>query len=771
VRFGFGIKGVLLGVIAGLTVAGVDVMAEPIVPDDTPWTVDDADPGSFPKSIEDLLARDRDADELSPPSQDQPGPAPAAPSSPRDRLGPPQLPGTIETARERLPETLRPVEPSAYPPPVAAVPAPSGPGLGEAPNAGMPEPEPAPAPIAQPAPAGPAQATPPVPEVTQPTIATNGKLYLPLQRYLDAKSATDLTRYAASDRAALSAHYEKTVGEPLWVTKAGYNDGAKSLIAELEKASEWGLSSTDYVIPQLQSASGDLDFTELTAAEVKLSLVALEYARHARGDRIDTPTVQLSSYIDRKPQIIEAPKVLAALLSAPDKGAYMRSLHPKHPQFELLRRKLAEVRTQRSGGTLPEPIPMGPKIMAGKEHAHVVLVRRLLGTPVPTSKADGSPPRETYLDEDLARAIADHKTRQQIEPVNTSITDALRRSLNARISLDENTILANMEQWRWMPEDLGSTYIWVNVPEFLVRVTKNGATLHEERVVTGRYETQTPIFSNKMRTVVFQPSWNVPDSIKVNELLPGLRSGRDSIAEQGLRVKRGSQLADATQIDWNRQDIRNYHIFQPPGPKNVLGVVKFLFPNKHAVYLHDTPSKRLFNEKIRTFSHGCMRVRDPVRLAEVIMAEDKGWHTASVQQLVADGPPDNEVPLERPIPVHVTYFTVWIGDDMAASVFPDIYGHEKRIKLALAGRWEEIETNPDHLAPADLNQVASVEEWSPPEIEPPRPVSRRRDVQAYVEQPLPEPRSTPTGYKQRQARAAKRKPGMGDFMSNIFGQN
>ncbi len=769
-RFGFGMKSVLFGVIAGLTVAGGDVMAEPIVPDDTPWTVDDADPGSFPQSIEDLLARDRDQDELPPPSQNQPAPAPAAPSLSQDRLSA-EPPSTIETARERLPETLRPVEPPASSPPVAAVPALSGPGLGPTPNAGMPEPEPAPAPIAQPAPAAPTQAIPPAPQVTQPTIATNGKLYLPLKRYLDAKAATDLARYAASDRAVLAAHYEKTVGEPLWVSMDGYNDAAKSLIAELEKASEWGLSGTDYVIPQLPSASGEHDFTELTAAEVKLSLAALEYARHARGDRIDTPTVQLSSYIDRKPQVIEAPKVLAALLSVTDKGAYLRSLHPKHPQFELLRRKLAELRAQRSAGTLPQPIPMGPKITAGKEHAQVVLVRQLLGTPVPSSKPDGSPARDTYLDEDLASAIADYKTKQQIEPVNTSITDALRRSLNARISLDENTLIANMEQWRWMPEDLGDTYIWVNVPEFLVRVTKNGATLHEERVVTGRYETQTPIFSNKMRTVVFQPSWNVPESIKVNELLPGLRAGRDPIAEQGLRVKRGNQLVDASQIDWNRQDIRNYHIFQPPGPKNVLGVVKFLFPNKHAVYLHDTPSKRLFNEKIRTFSHGCMRVRDPVRLAEVIMAEDKGWDTASVQQLLANGPPDNEVPLERPIPVHVTYFTVWIGDDMAASIFPDIYGHEKRIKLALAGRWEEIETNPDHLTPADPNQVASVEDWTPPDTESPRPVSRRREVQADVEPPRPEPRSTATGYKQRQARPAKRKPGMGDFMSNIFGQN
>jgi murein L,D-transpeptidase YcbB/YkuD len=675
-------------------------------------------------------------------------------------------------------------------PPVAAREQPEE-GLGPNPNAGTPPPEPAPPAPAMAQPIVPPPAPPAAP-VTQPSVALNGKIYLPLKRYLDTRADTELARYAANDRAALAAHYEKTVGEALWVSRTGFNDAARALIAELEKAGEWGLDAAGYDIPRLEDRNGDYGFGNLAAAEVKLSLAAMAYARHARGDRIGAPTEQLSSYIDRKPQIIEAPKVLTALLAAPDKAEYLRSLHPKHPQFALLRQELAELRAHKRDGTLPQPIPMGPKLTPGKDHAHIVLVRSLMGTPVPTRKPDGSPARDTYFDEDLARAIIDYKTKQQIEPATATITDTLRKSLNARASLDESTLIANMEQWRWMPEDLGATHVWVNVPEFLVRVKKDGTTLHEERIVTGRYETQTPIFSNRMRTVVFQPYWNVPDSIKVKELLPGLRAGRNPIAEQGLQVKRGKEIVDATQIDWNRQDIRNYHIFQPPGPKNVLGVVKFLFPNKHAVYLHDTPAKKLFNERLRTFSHGCMRVRDPVRLAEVIMAEDKGWDSANVQQLVSDGPPDNEITLDRPIPVHVSYFTAWVNGDGTVATFPDIYGHEKRIKLALEGRWDEIDKGADHLAPADPNAVASQGDtaaetaavrgtaWRNPDLEPAAPATppgarrlARGPGAAPIEFELPQAgmREKPNTAKQSQRHAKRKRNVSGGFLPGMFSQN
>ncbi len=839
------VRAVVAGALAGLALAASasGLRAEPAVPDDTPWTVDDADPGKHPNTIEEILSRDRGANgedqDIQPPGQDQPDYAiKNDPAFSEDRLSP-KLPAQIDTAREHVPDTIRAVEPAAVnpqqpqpsapataavpvkpsdraltapppqarqtivqPPPVAAAPvpvprapvqgattAPSAPLASQPPPAAGPVPGSAPAAAAAAAPAP--QATPaalapadaavaqdghdpsapppvaiPAEQVSQAAVGVNGKLYLPLKRYFETKSETALSNFIASDRAALSAFYDKTVGEALWVTKDGYNDGAKSLIAEISKADEWGLASADYKIPAVTPRNGEYNFEDLADAEVKLSLTALEYARHARGDRIDTPADQLSSYIDRKPQLIEPAKLLDGLLAAADKGAYLRSLHPKHPQFELMREKLVQLRQHQRDGTEPEKIPGGPKITPGKEHSQVALVRRRLGIAAPAVEADGTGASETYFDEALARAIMDYKTKRQIEPVNATITDALRAHLNQSAQIDEEKLLANMEQWRWMPDDLGETYVWVNVPEFLVRVRKNDQTIHEERVVTGRYETQTPIFSNRLKTVVFQPRWNVPESIKVNELLPKLRSGGNPIEGQGLVLERNGKQVSAWDVDWNRQDIRNFHIYQPPGDSNVLGVVKFLFPNKHSVYLHDTPSKRLFNEKIRTFSHGCMRVRNPVRLAEVIMAEDKAWDREKVAELIASGPEDNVVALDRPIPVHVTYFTMWVSESGDVQTFPDIYGHEKRIRLGLNGRWEEIEKNTDHLAPADPAAVASREDWGDQDDDAPR-TSRRRV--SYPQRQAE--RAAPPLPAYKQAQPAQKKPSFNDFFSNVFGLN
>ena len=188
-------------------------------------------------------------------------------------------------------------------------------------------------------------------------------------------------------------------------------------------------------------------------------------------------------------------------------------------------------------------------------------------------------------------------------------------------------------------------------------------------------------------------------SIKINELLPKLRAGDNPIGGQGLAIKRNGRDIDVWDIDWNTANISEYHIYQPPGETNVLGVVKFLFPNKHSVYLHDTPAKKLFNEKVRMFSHGCMRVRNPVQLAEVIMSEDKGWDKNKIHDMAYDGPPDNDIALDTPIPVHVTYFTAWVDDTGKLKTFADVYGHQKRIILGLEGRWSEIVKNRDHLLP------------------------------------------------------------------------
>jgi len=275
-------------------------------------------------------------------------------------------------------------------------------------------------------------------------------------------------------------------------------------------------------------------------------------------------------------------------------------------------------------------------------------------------------------------------------------------------------LLANMEEWRWMPDDLGDLHILANIPEFMVHLVKDGKDIHSERIVVGEVGKQTTIFTRNLKTIVFKPLWRVPESIKVRELLPSLRRGGGLFRQYGLQLetKDGAPL-DYRGIDWRTADIRDYEVVQPPGPKNVMGVVKFTFPSQHTIFMHDTIDKWMFGRATRTLSHGCLRLRNPMRMAELVLAEDKGWDAAHVNQVLNDGPRNNEIVIDHKIPVHLVYFTAWVDDKGSVRSYRDIYGHEKRITQALQGKWDQINVGHDHLAPVEPVEPSTLAESAP----------------------------------------------------------
>lgn len=457
---------------------------------------------------------------------------------------------------------------------------------------------------------------PPAPDAAQPSVVTI--IADPIAADVRQRLARIGSSLAKDERQALLQYYAVDGAKPLWATDKALSPRGLALQAELQKADDWGLQSRDFELPARLGA--DASPEQLGDAELKLSLAALKYARFARGGRTD-PT-QLSTYLDRKAQLLPPKRVFDELRAAAEPDTYLRGLHPQHPQFEKLRQALLALRD------IPAPV------------------------------TDVTPD----------------------EP-KTAKTAALPERGSVR------KLIANMEMWRWMPTDLGSMYLMVNVPEFQFRLVRNGQVIHTERVVTGKPDTQTPIFSDMMETVVFKPTWNVPDSIKVKELLPALVRNPAALSRQGLKVSYKGQDVDPTTIDWATTDIRALHVFQPPSGDNALGIVKFLFPNKHAVYLHDTPSKALFNQSRRTFSHGCIRVRNPVQLAEALMEIDRNWSPAQVKaQLAAGAPDNNNTTLAKKFPVHVAYFTAWANDAGDIQYFPDVYAYETNIHLGLEGK-------------------------------------------------------------------------------------
>jgi murein L,D-transpeptidase YcbB/YkuD len=453
---------------------------------------------------------------------------------------------------------------------------------------------------------------------------------------------------SAEQRAALTAFYAARANEPVWAGPQGLNPAAQRIAAEIGRADEWGLDASDFAVPAAPSA--DASAADLVEAELKVAVAVLTYAHHARGGRMNPSDLSLS--IDRAPPLIEPKRVLDEITASAEPDTYLRKLHPQHAGFERLRQLYLALRAA--------PAP-APEPAAAEE---------------PTGKGAKS----------KAKATSAKAARPEFTP--------------------ERRVLLNMEQWRWMPESLGDMYVWVNIPEFTLRVVRNGEVVHTERVITGKPENQTPIFSDEMETVVFHPSWGVPNSIKVKELLPGLLRGSDTLTRNGLRAEYRGQRVDPESIDWAATDIRNVHIYQPPGGENVLGVVKFLFPNRHDVYMHDTPTKNLFNAEVRAFSHGCMRVRNPVRLAEIVMAYSDGWGAERVAQQIKSGPQNNNVQLSRRIPVHVTYFTVAADGAGKGQFFRDIYGHERRIQMGLDGKAHLIVKKREDLGPVRAEIVS-----------------------------------------------------------------
>src|SRR5262245_3771923 len=285
-----------------------------------------------------------------------------------------------------------------------------------------------------------------------------------------------------------------------------------------------------------------------------------------------------------------------------------------------------------------------------------------------------------------------HPTQPQFEALRQKLIEFRRSKANDAHVATTRLILLNMERWRWLPSDLGAFYVIVNVPEFMLRVIANGEQALTARVVVGKPDTQTPIFSSKMEEIVFNPYWNLPDSIKSQEVLPSTQrrtgwfsgGGWDTYVfkRHNLRVSIEGREVDPAKIDWKGVDIETLDIYQPPGPGNVLGKVKFMFPNKHDVYMHDTPMRFAFDEPTRAQSHGCVRVENPDQLALLILRRDQGWSQSKTASAIKHGY-DQHVALKQKIPVHITYFTLRVNEDGSISTFADLYGHDARMAAAL----------------------------------------------------------------------------------------
>ncbi|MFN3744666.1 MAG: murein L,D-transpeptidase [Hyphomicrobiaceae bacterium] len=533
----------------------------------------------------------------------------------------------------------------------------------------------------------------PTPPVAAPAGPTPPPLNAALLAAIDSSRPTARQGQEREWHDAIRAFYAARQGQPVWTTDSGLTTAAEALAAEMGRADEWGLDPAAFDVKGLPAGSATPEV--LAAAELKLTNALVTYAWHARGGRVDPS--QLSKWLDQSPRPLDVKALLEQFAGESDPSLALQKLHPQHRQFELLRQAYLKARAAKTVAQEEDPrevtIPDGPVVRLGERHPHVELVRKRLQ--VPARIEDDA----DLYDEDVAAAVRqflgptyrtrDGKTVQRA--THPALTNAARASLSRKTQQAQSRqptlkqYIVNLERWRWMPEQLGATHIWNNLPEYTTRVVRNGSVIHQERIIVGKPTNQTPVFSEEMRFVVFHPDWGVPGTIKVQDLLPALQSGDDSIlARRNMRIVNGNRTVRAHEIDWERTDIRKVSIIQDPGPANPLGQLKFMFPNKHDVYMHDTPTKNLFDTPVRAYSFGCIRVRNPVRLAELVFGHDRNWTMSDISGLLTPrAPQNNRVDLTRRIPVHNTYFTLLADENGKVTSFADVYGHDRRIQAVL----------------------------------------------------------------------------------------
>ena len=540
----------------------------------------------------------------------------------------------------------------------------------------------------------------------------------------------------------------------LWIKAGAFTSDAKAVIDEIRKADDWGLKASDFDLPELASGAAP---DAQGQAEAKLSLAALKYARYARGGRIEP--LSISNIWDMKPPVKEPGEVISALAQSSTPAKYLVSLHPKHEGFVKLREALLKARgpqvEEKIDEALKVKLPEGKTIKPGEESADIPLLRKRLKIEAQSAS------NETLYDARLEAAIRAFQEDKGLK-VNGRLDARTRKALNAEgepkksdPKSSQDRIIANMERWRWLPEDLGSLHVMNNIPEFMGRVVKDGRNLWEEKIIIGQPTWPTPILAASMQFVVFKPEWGVPDGIKMKELLPRLKraggggggffdqlfgggssGGARVLAAYGLKPSYNGRPIDANNVDWNRVDIRQFSFVQPAGAQNPLGEVKFRFPNRHDVYMHDTTQRSLFAQSFRALSHGCIRVQNPRKLAEVLLGEEKGWSENRVGSMFSSG---GEVTLEKPVPVYLTYFTARVDSDGKLRTFSDLYGQDGRLLSALAGRAVRYEA-PDHSADDDVMADAGEANMSRPRHRARR--SRRRTRSRPSKRAARAPRTT-----------------------------
>jgi murein L,D-transpeptidase YcbB/YkuD len=514
-----------------------------------------------------------------------------------------------------------------------------------------------------------------------------------LVRALRATLAADPPPFpgARENWEALRAFYAARQHQPIWVGPRGTGGSVSDLLSAICDAENEGLRASDYRPEELERALSAIEAAPkeaepLASAEVLFSLAYVRYGLHLATGRIPPKRAGWAT----AHRELDAAKVLSLLRDGDARDA-LAALAPTHEQYRNLKRALRNYRELKARGDPWPEVPRGPLIEPGARDPRVAVVRKRLGATgeVPHHRAAD---REIY-DPSLVEAVKRFQEQHGLEPdgrIGGETLSELRATIDDRIAQLE----VNLERWRWMPENLGARHVLVNIPSYDLQAFENGKRVLRMRAIAGLPDWPTPVFSAQLEGVRFRPEWAVPQKITAEEIVPKLEADPRFAEKVGLRViakDDGSEVDPAT-VEWTALDPEGdlpFRFVHPAGDTNPLGKVRFVMPNRYAVYLHDTPEDSLFTRTARAFSHGCVRVERPEELTAFVLRGGEGWSQEAVSKAFASTE-RRTVDAADPAQVHLVYFTAWIDDDGMLRVLKDVYRQDAVMKRLLGeGRGEE----------------------------------------------------------------------------------
>jgi murein L,D-transpeptidase YcbB/YkuD len=496
--------------------------------------------------------------------------------------------------------------------------------------------------------------------------------------------------FAEEKRALLEGAYSPRDYRPFWSAGQGLRPQAAALVQEIRNAHLEGLRPEDYRLGDIETLTAEVNEGPMTAEPVRAERLAdldlllsdafLSYGTHLLEGRLGTGASRANWHFESR----EA-DLVGLLHKAADTGevhGVFEGLIPHSNGYAKLKEALARYgRIMKQGGW--PVVPDGPKMKEGDRGPRVAALRhRLSATGDAPPAVEGDP---EVFDGGLARAVRHFQARHGLD-VDGVVGPVTLATLDVPVEERIRQIRLNMERWRWLPDDLGRRYVFINVPSFELAVVEGGGDVMRMRAVVGRKSRPTPLFTSTLKYAQLNPFWHVPPSIARRDILPRIKEDPGYLAREGFKVLENQrsdvEALDPETIDWS--EVQGSHftfrLRQDPGPSNALGRVKFIFPNPFQVFVHDTPAQQLFAKSRRSSSSGCIRIESPIELAEYLLQDNPNWDRQRLLETLESGEM-KAVPVSQ-IPVHIVYFTAWVDVDGTIEFREDIYGRDHPLAAA-----------------------------------------------------------------------------------------